>query len=148
MQVFGLGVGRGLGESFNLLDPTLAQEILADAFGEDSIFAYALGEGIGRNFVSLRDKVQDEIILRLSNMNSRNPSIIKGLKVGLQHGFEYLDKHVVEKLTDTKEDILHVDADFGTPKNILKISQEDYDFNYDSFPVIGLNPEKIGVHLL
>src|SRR5262249_1522236 len=24
-QVFGLGVGRGLGESFNLLDPTLAQ---------------------------------------------------------------------------------------------------------------------------
>src|SRR5215467_8103143 len=61
-HVFGLGVGKGLGESLNLLDSTLAQEILADAFGEDSIFAYALGEGIGRNFVSLRDKVQDEII--------------------------------------------------------------------------------------
>jgi class 3 adenylate cyclase len=142
-QVFGLGVGRGLGETFNLLDPTLAQEILADAFSEDSIFAYALGEGIGRNFVSLRDKVQDEIILRLSNVNL-DLSIIKGLKVGLQHSFEYLDKNVVEKLTDTKEDILHVDADFGTSKDILKIGQEDYHFNYDSFPVIGLNPEKTG----
>ena len=141
-QVFGLGVGRGLGETFNLLDSTLAQEILADAFGENSIFAYGLGEGIGRNFVSLRDKVQDEIILRLSNVNS-DLSIIKGLKVGLQHSFEYLDENVVEKLADTKEDILHVDADFGT-KDILKIGQEDYHFNYDSFPVIGLNPEKIG----
>jgi len=44
---------------------------------------------------------------------------------------------------DAKEDLLHVDADL-TSKNIFKISQEDYDFNYDSFPVIGLNPEKIG----
>ena len=75
------------------------------------MFGYCLGEGIGRNFVSLRDKVQDDIILKLSNMNSRNPSIIKGLKVGLQHSFEYLDKHVVDKLTDAKEDLLHVDAD-------------------------------------
>jgi hypothetical protein len=47
-------------------------------------------------------------------------------------------------LTDTKEDIFHVDADFGTSKSILKISQKDNHFNYDSFPVIGLNPGKIG----
>ena len=169
-HVFGLGIGRGLGETFNLLDTTLAQEILVDAFSEDSIFAYALGEGIGRNFVSLRDKVQDEIILRLSDMSSTNASIIKGLKEGLQHGFEYLDKDVVEKLADIKgilrpvESIsvngkitgdnnnimegtdrihnLHVDADLV--EDILKINQEDYRFNYDSFPVIGLNSEKIG----
>jgi class 3 adenylate cyclase len=80
--------------------------------------------------------------MRLSNVNS-DLSIIKGLKVGLQHSFEYLDKNVVEKLTDTKVDILHVDADFGTSKDIHKIGQQDYHFNYDSFPVIGLSPEKI-----
>ena len=170
-KVFGLGVGRGLGATFSLLDPTLAQEILVDAFSEDSIFAYALGEGIGRNFVSLRDKIQDEIIMRLSNVNSRNPSIIKGLKVGLQHSFEYLDKDVVEKLTHIKDILrptesvyskvttdnnnilegmhgthnLHIDGDLGeTFEDIRKINQEDYHFNYDSFPVIGLNSEKIG----
>ena len=57
-------------------------------------------------------------------------------------------KFMLIGIADIKEDILHptvhVDADLGDTSEDIKINQEDYHFNYDSFPVIGLNSEKIG----
>jgi hypothetical protein len=90
---FAIGLGRGAGQIFSVLDDQFQEEILA-RINIDGEFAKGLSLGLGHTFSSLSRDVQTELFL----FSEKNSEFAYGLGYGLGHTFSSLSRDVQTEL--------------------------------------------------